>query len=106
MSVYRLELYVTGNTSRAERAVVNLKRICEQALAGRYELTVIDVLERPQLAESAKILATPTLIKYRPLPTRRIVGDLSDTEKVLQGLDIAHEHFDNKQFPPAGGASQ
>jgi circadian clock protein KaiB len=84
-----LKLYVTGNTPRAERAIANLRRICEEELGGKYQMLIIDVLERPQLAEEEKILATPTLIKSLPPPLRRIIGDLSDTEKVLLGLDIA-----------------
>jgi circadian clock protein KaiB len=85
---YNLKLYVTGNTPRALRAISNLKRICEEELAGQYEMTIVDVLSRPQLAEDEKILATPTLVKSLPPPLRRIIGDLSDTEKVLLGLDI------------------
>ena len=88
MSRYILKLYITGHTPRAERAIMNLRRICEEELNGEYEMTVIDVLERPQLAEDEKILATPTLIKDLPPPLRRIIGDLSDAEKVLLGLDI------------------
>lgn len=83
-----LRLYVTGQTPRSERAIANLRRICEQELDGMYDLQIIDVLERPQLAEDEKILATPTLIKNLPPPLRRIIGDLSDTEKVLLGLDL------------------
>lgn len=85
---YFLKLYVTGQTPQAQRAISNLKHICEEELAGMYEMIVIDVLERPQLAEDEKILATPTLIKALPLPLRRIIGDLSDKEKVLLGLDL------------------
>ena len=83
-----VKLYVTGQTPRSQAAIANLRRICEDELAGRYELVVIDVLERPQLAEDEKILATPTVIKELPLPIRRVIGDLSDTEKVLVGLDL------------------
>jgi circadian clock protein KaiB len=85
---YLLKLYVTGRTPRSERAVANLRRICEEELHGRYELQIIDVLEQPQLAEDEKILATPTLIKRLPPPLRRVIGDLSDREKVLLGLDV------------------
>lgn len=88
MGHYTLKLYVTGNTAQAEGAIRNLRRICEVDLQGRYEMLVIDVLERPQLAEDERILATPTLIKQLPPPLRRIIGDLSDVEKVLIGLDI------------------
>jgi circadian clock protein KaiB len=79
---------VTGKTPRAERAIANLRRICDEELQGQYEMVVIDVLENPQLAEDEKILATPTLIKQLPPPLRRVIGDLSDKEKVLLGLDV------------------
>jgi circadian clock protein KaiB len=77
LSNYLLKLYVTGKTPRAEKAIANLRRICEEDLNGRYELQIIDVLEHPQLAEDEKILATPTLIKRLPPPLRRVIGDLS-----------------------------
>jgi circadian clock protein KaiB len=85
---YLLKLFVTGKTARAELAIENLRRICEEEFSDEYELMVIDVLLRPQLAEDEKILATPTVIKELPLPIRRIIGDLSEKEKVLLGLDI------------------
>jgi circadian clock protein KaiB len=85
---YLLRLFITGRTPRSEKCIVNLQSICEKDLNGEYELEVIDVLERPQLAEDEKILATPTLIKMLPPPVRRLIGDLSDTEKVLIGLDL------------------
>jgi circadian clock protein KaiB len=88
LSRYLLKLYVTGSNPRAELAVANLRRICEQELAGQYALEIIDVLENPQLAEDEKILATPTLIKQLPPPLRRVIGDLSDTDKVLLGLEV------------------
>jgi circadian clock protein KaiB len=88
LSDYLLKLYVTGKNPRAEKAIANLRRICEEDLNGRYELQIIDVLEDPQLAEDEKILATPTLIKRLPLPLRRVIGDLSDKDKVLLGLDV------------------
>ncbi len=88
MSKLLLKLYITGQTSRSKRAIANLRRICEEGLGDQYEMVIIDVLERPQLAETEKILATPTLIKEFPPPTRRIIGDLSDTQKVLLGLDL------------------
>ena len=88
MSDYLLKLYVTGNSPRTEKAIANLRRICEEELHGQYEMQIIDVLEHPQLAEDEKILATPTLIKRLPPPLRRVIGDLSDTEKVLLGLDV------------------
>lgn len=79
---------MTGKTARAEQAIANLERICKEDLGGRYELQIIDVLEHPQLAEDEKILATPTLIKHLPPPLRRVIGDLSDRERVLLGLDV------------------
>jgi circadian clock protein KaiB len=88
LSEYILKLYVTGKTSKAEVAIENLKRICEEELGGKYELQIIDVLEQPQMAEDDKILATPTLIKRLPLPLRRVIGDLSDKHKVLLGLEV------------------
>lgn len=86
--MYSLKLYVTGQTIRSERAIGNLNRICEERLKGQCETTIIDVLERPQLAEEENILVTPTLIREKPRPARRVIGDLSDTEKVLIGLDL------------------
>lgn len=97
MSTFTLKLYITGNTPRAERAIDNLRRICEDELTEQYRMVIIDVLERPQLAEDEKILATPTLIKHLPPPLRRIIGDLSDTEKVLLGLDIQPSLKNNAQ---------
>lgn len=88
MSTYLLKLYVTGQSPRARIAIENLERLCREELAGQYELQIIDVLEHPELAENDRILATPTLIKQLPPPLRRVIGDLSDKEKVLLGLDV------------------
>ena len=88
MSKYLLRLFVTGASSRTGTAIANLRRICEQQLSGEYELEIIDVQEFPERAETEKILATPTLIKSLPLPLRRVIGDMSDTEKVLLGLEV------------------
>lgn len=86
---YKLKLYIIGYTSTAKKAIKNLRDICSlPELNDIYEPEVIDLLERPQLAESEKILATPLLIKELPEPLRRIIGDLSDREKVLVGLNI------------------
>lgn len=85
---YMLRLYITGRTARSERAINNLREICEVDLGGGYDIEVIDVLEHPRLAEDEKILATPTLVKQLPLPVRKIIGDLSDRERVLLGLDL------------------
>jgi circadian clock protein KaiB len=88
MDKFLLKLFITGNTPRSERAIANLTRICEQELKGQYEMVIIDTLERPQLAEEENVLATPMLIKQMPPPLRRIIGDLSNTEEVLLGLDL------------------
>jgi circadian clock protein KaiB len=88
LSKYLLRLFVTSASSRSATAIANLRRICEQELEGQYDLEIIDVLEYPDLAENEKILATPTLIKSLPLPLRRVIGDLSNTEKVLLGLEV------------------
>ena len=89
MNKFKLRLYITGKSPKAERAIANLTEICERALKGLYELSIIDVLENPQLAENEKILATPTLIKDLPPPLKRIIGDLSNSDKVLLGLDLS-----------------
>lgn len=86
--VYLLKLYVAGRGARAAAAIDNLRQLCDNELRGQYELEVIDILEHPDLAEQAKILATPTLIKQLPPPLRRVIGDLSDKDKLLLGLDV------------------
>ena len=83
-----LRLYITGHTPRSERALTNLRRICEERMPEQYRLEIVDVLEAPQLADEDWIIATPTLIRLSPLPNRRILGDLSDTAKVLLGLGL------------------
>ncbi len=88
LSKYVLTLYVTGTSPRTRIAIDNLNRICTEELAGRYELEIVDVLEHPQRAEDERILATPTLIKQLPPPLRRVIGDLSDKDKVLLGLEV------------------
>ncbi len=88
MAAYVLKLYVTGQTPRSERAIANIRRICENELSNRSELVIVDILERPRVAEEEKIIATPTLIKELPLPLRRIIGDLSNSLEVLLGLDL------------------
>jgi circadian clock protein KaiB len=85
---FELRLYVAGTTARSVQAFDNLKRICEQHLAGRYRLEVVDLLEQPQLARGDQILALPTLVRRLPEPIKKIIGDLSNTERVLVGLDI------------------
>jgi len=88
---YVLKLYVTGQTSSSQKAIKNLENIIKHELRGLYQLKVIDVLKEPRLAEEDKILATPTLTKILPRPIRRIIGDLSDKESVLLGLDLTVE---------------
>lgn len=85
---YLLKLYVTGTSSRAEQAIENLERICAEDLAGEYVLEIIDVVKHPEAAERDKVLATPTLIKQLPPPLRRVIGDLSDRDKVILGLEL------------------
>ncbi|MFO7658519.1 MAG: circadian clock KaiB family protein [Bacteroidales bacterium] len=85
---YFMRLYITGTTARSILAITNLKKICEEYLRGRYELEVIDLYQKPGLATVDQIIAAPTLIKKLPLPFRRIIGDMSNKEKVLSGLDL------------------
>jgi len=85
---YLLRLYVTGMTPRSTAAVENIKAICEQHLHGRYELEIVDVYQQPTLAKGEQIIAAPTLIKKLPLPLRRFIGDMSQTDKILVGLDL------------------
>ena len=85
---YVLRLYVTGLTPRSTQAIATIKAICEEHLASRYDLEVIDIYQQPTLARGEQIIATPTLIKKLPLPLRRLIGDLTDEERVLLGLDL------------------
>ena len=85
---YVLRLYVTGMTARSSRAVNNLRAICDEYLEGRYDLEVIDIYQQPVLTKGEQIVAAPTLIKKLPLPMRRIIGDMSNRERVLLGLDL------------------
>ena len=85
---YVLKLYVAGQTPKSLAAFANLKKICEEHLQDRYIIEVVDLLEKPELAEGDQIIAIPTLIRNLPEPVRKIIGDLSNTEKVLIGLDI------------------
>ena len=86
--VHLLRLYVAGQTPRSIAAFANLKRICEEHLAGRYQIEVVDLIQNPQLAKGDQILAVPTLVRRLPEPVRKIIGDLSNSERVLVGLDI------------------
>ena len=85
---YMLQLYVTGITARSARAVDNLRTICDEHLEGRYDLEVIDIYQQPALTKGEQIIAAPTLIKKLPLPMRRLIGDLSNRQRVLLGLDL------------------
>ena len=95
---YILKLYVAGNTPNSMRALATLRDILESKFKGVYALKVIDVLKSPQLAEEDKILATPTLAKILPPPVRRIIGDLSDREKVLIGLDLLYDELSEQEM--------
>jgi circadian clock protein KaiB len=86
--IWELRLYVAGQTPKSLTAFENLKKICEEHLAGQYHIEVIDLLEHPQLARGDQIIALPTLVRKLPVPIRKIIGDLSNTERVLVGLDI------------------
>jgi circadian clock protein KaiB len=85
---WNLRLYVAGRTSKSVTAFENLKRICEEHLSGQYEIEIVDLIEHPQLAKGDQILALPTLVRRLPEPIKKIIGDLSNTERVLVGLDL------------------
>lgn len=95
MNRYMLKLYIAGHTPRSQNAIINLRRICDEMFPqGAYELMIIDVLEQPEQAEAAKILATPTLIKEIPPPVRRIIGDLADRDQVITWIEPQfHTHI-------------
>ena len=88
---YVLRLYVTGLTPRSTQAIATIKAICEEHLTGRYDLEVIDIYQQPALARDEQIVAVPTLIRKLPLPLRRLIGDLSDRDRVLLGLDLCRK---------------
>ena len=88
---YELRLYVTGMTPRSATAIENVRAICEEHLEGRYDLQVIDIYQQPVLARGEQIIAAPTLIKQLPLPLRRIIGDMSNKDRVLLGLDLRRQ---------------
>ncbi len=85
---YVLRLYVAGMTPRSTRAIENIRKICDDHLAGRYDLEVVDIYQQPVLAEGEQIIAAPTLIRKLPLPLRRFIGNMSDTERILVGMDL------------------
>ncbi|HEY2028289.1 MAG TPA: circadian clock KaiB family protein [Myxococcales bacterium] len=89
--VYVLRLYVAGLTAHSRQAIENITAICEEHLEGRYDLEVIDIYKRPVLAREEQIFAAPTLVKRLPLPLRRLIGDLSERDKVLVGLDLRRQ---------------
>ncbi len=86
---YVLRLYIIGATSQSTRAISNIRKICEEHLEGRYELEVVDIAQHPALAKGEQIIAAPTLIKKLPLPLRRFIGDMSQTDRILVGLDLS-----------------
>lgn len=94
---YLLRLYISGSTPKSARAIQNIRRICNEHLAGRYELEVIDTYQKPHMAKEQNIVALPTLIKELPVPIKRIIGDLSNTEKVLVGLDLIEKKPDSHE---------
>ncbi len=85
---YRLRLFISGSTPRSTRAIENLRRICEEHLEGAYDLEIIDVYENPEATRDLQVIATPTLIKLLPEPSRRTIGDMSDRDRVLAGLSL------------------
>lgn len=85
---YVLRLYITGTTRHSARAIVNIRKICEEHLQGRYELEIVDIAQHPTLVDGEQIIAAPTLVKKLPLPLRRFIGDMSQTERILLGLDL------------------
>ena len=87
---YVLRLYVTGTTPQSARAILNIKTVCERNLEGRYDLEVVDIYQQPELARNEQIIAAPTLVKILPQPLRKLIGNLSDTERVLVGLGLRH----------------
>ncbi len=91
---YLLKLYITGMTERSKRAIESIREVCETYLSGRYDLEVVDITRHAQLAADEQIIAAPTLIKKLPLPLRRLVGDLSNTDRVLLGLDLRRRDGD------------
>lgn len=92
LAKYVLRLYVTGMTPKSTLAIANVQKLCEEHLKGYYELKVIDIYQQPKLAQGEQIIATPTLIKQLPLPLRKLIGDMSDTERFLVGIDLKPNH--------------
>jgi circadian clock protein KaiB len=92
---YVLRLYITGTTARSAAAITNIRKLCDEYLAGHYDLEVIDIYQQPTLAQGEQIIAAPTLIKKLPVPLRKVVGDLSNEVRVLMGLDLRPKKKDN-----------
>ena len=88
VEVWQLRLYIAGQSPKSLRAMTNLKRLCEEHLHSRHEIELVDLLEHPRLAAGDEIIAIPTLVRLRPEPTRKLIGDLSDSQKVLAGLQL------------------
>ena len=103
--MYKLRLYITGQTTRSVASVRNLRNVCDNYLTGRFELQVIDIYQQPELAREAQIIAAPTLVKELPLPVRRLVGDLSSEERVLLGLNLKIDGDKSGTRRPDKGAS-
>jgi len=101
---YRLRLFVTGATPQCLRAIKNIRAICEANLFGRYELEVVDIYQHPEQAKPEAIVVTPTLVKQLPLPSRKIIGDLSDNQRVLVGLDIFRHPSQNEAIEDNHGS--
>jgi circadian clock protein KaiB len=100
---WTLRLYVAGQTPKSVTAFANLKKICEEHLQGEYTIEIVDLLERPQLAEGDQIIAVPTLVRKLPEPVKKIIGDLSNTERVLVGLDIVPSDCETQDRSSEGG---
>ena len=98
LAKYVLQLYITGMTPKSTLAIVNVRKLCEKHLEGRYELTVIDIYQQSNLAAGEQIIATPTLVKKLPLPARRLIGDMSNTERFLAGIDLQPRSWINEQI--------
>jgi circadian clock protein KaiB len=98
---FELRLYVAGQTPKAVRAFANLRKICEEHLAGRYSIEVVDLIENPALGRGDQILALPTLVRRLPTPIKKIIGDLSNTERVLVGLDLRPRRASARTLSPS-----
>lgn len=96
---YKLRLFVAGSTLRSQRSIENLRRVCDEHLGGHVDLEVIDIYQQSELAEQYQVIAAPTLVKLLPLPVRRIIGDLSETDRVLRGLELQHRPPETSHEP-------